>query len=118
MAQPDRFNYSSFTFARFFVNVVDLWSCLFFFHVCVIALFICTVVLRNCLLGFGLFLPFYFPACFFLLTCLFVAQCSDFFFKILLIGDSGVGKSCVLLRFTDNTFSDQAVNSIGQDYVK
>ncbi len=28
-----------------------------------------------------------------------VALCSDFFFKILLIGDSGVGKSCLLLRF-------------------
>jgi hypothetical protein len=25
--------------------------------------------------------------------------CSDYFFKILLIGDSGVGKSCLLLRF-------------------
>jgi len=25
--------------------------------------------------------------------------CSDYLFKLLLIGDSGVGKSCLLLRF-------------------
>ena len=30
--------------------------------------------------------------------CLFVS-CSDYLFKLLLIGDSGVGKSCLLLRF-------------------
>lgn len=27
------------------------------------------------------------------------AFCSDYLFKLLLIGDSGVGKSCLLLRF-------------------
>ncbi|KAB2047668.1 hypothetical protein ES319_A13G063400v1 [Gossypium barbadense] len=27
--------------------------------------------------------------------------CSDYLFKLLLIGDSGVGKSCLLLRFAD-----------------
>lgn len=26
-------------------------------------------------------------------------RCSDYLFKLLLIGDSGVGKSCLLLRF-------------------
>lgn len=26
-------------------------------------------------------------------------SCSDYLFKLLLIGDSGVGKSCLLLRF-------------------
>ena len=31
-------------------------------------------------------------------VCLFPA-CSDYLFKLLLIGDSGVGKSCLLLRF-------------------
>ena len=29
----------------------------------------------------------------------FVLICSDYLFKLLLIGDSGVGKSCLLLRF-------------------
>jgi GTPase SAR1 family protein len=28
-----------------------------------------------------------------------VLYCSDYLFKLLLIGDSGVGKSCLLLRF-------------------
>lgn len=28
-----------------------------------------------------------------------VCRCSDYLFKLLLIGDSGVGKSCLLLRF-------------------
>jgi GTPase SAR1 family protein len=32
--------------------------------------------------------------------CLFSSLiCSDYLFKLLLIGDSGVGKSCLLLRF-------------------
>ena len=29
--------------------------------------------------------------------------CSDYLFKLLLIGDSGVGKSCLLLRFAVRT---------------
>lgn len=29
----------------------------------------------------------------------FCSFCSDYLFKLLLIGDSGVGKSCLLLRF-------------------
>jgi hypothetical protein len=31
--------------------------------------------------------------------CAPAAPCSDYLFKLLLIGDSGVGKSCLLLRF-------------------
>lgn len=30
---------------------------------------------------------------------IFILSCSDYLFKLLLIGDSGVGKSCLLLRF-------------------
>lgn len=34
-----------------------------------------------------------------LILCCFFLICSDYLFKLLLIGDSGVGKSCLLLRF-------------------
>ena len=37
-------------------------------------------------------------------------------FKILLLGDSGVGKSSIILRYTDNTFSSNLMNSIGVDF--
>ncbi|KAJ3447783.1 ras and ef-hand domain-containing protein [Anaeramoeba flamelloides] len=40
----------------------------------------------------------------------------DYLFKILLIGDSGVGKSCVLLRFTDNEFRSSFLSTIGVDF--
>ena len=40
----------------------------------------------------------------------------DFVFKFLLIGESGVGKSSILLRFTDDVFSGRPVSTIGQDF--
>lgn len=36
--------------------------------------------------------------------------------KILIMGDSGVGKTCVLLRFSENIFSDSHTPTIGIDY--
>ena len=40
----------------------------------------------------------------------------DHLFKILLIGDSGVGKSNMLTRFADDTFSRSHISTIGVDF--
>lgn len=37
-------------------------------------------------------------------------------FKILLMGDSGVGKTCLLTKYTDEIFSDITTTTIGVDF--
>ena len=37
----------------------------------------------------------------------------DLLFKILFIGDAGVGKSSILLRFTDDMFDENLQSTIG-----
>lgn len=39
----------------------------------------------------------------------------DTTFKILLLGDSGVGKTCLIFRFTEDVFSDSYISTIGID---
>lgn len=37
----------------------------------------------------------------------------DYLMKLLLIGDSGVGKSCLLLRFSEDSFTPSFITTIG-----
>ena len=40
----------------------------------------------------------------------------DIVYKVLLLGDSTVGKTCFLLRYCDKTFQDAHLSTIGLDY--
>jgi Ras-related protein Rab-8A len=40
----------------------------------------------------------------------------DHLIKLLLIGDSGVGKSCLLLRYSDDSFTSSFITTIGIDF--
>ena len=41
---------------------------------------------------------------------------SESVYKVLLLGDSTVGKTCFLMRYTDNTFQEIHMSTIGLDY--
>jgi len=45
-----------------------------------------------------------------------MAKTYDFLFKLLLIGDSGVGKTCVLFRFAEDAFNSTFISTIGIDF--
>ena len=40
----------------------------------------------------------------------------DIVYKVLLLGDSSVGKTCFLLRYCDKSFQDAHLSTIGLDY--
>jgi len=37
----------------------------------------------------------------------------DYMFKIIILGEIGAGKTCLLLRFTDDTFTANHLTTIG-----
>lgn len=45
-----------------------------------------------------------------------MSQDYDYLFKMLIIGNSGVGKSCLLLRYAENSFNENFFNTIGVDF--
>jgi len=40
----------------------------------------------------------------------------DYLIKLILIGDSGFGKTCFLLRFADDGFTSSHISTIGIDF--
>lgn len=44
------------------------------------------------------------------------ARSYDMIMKLLLVGDSGVGKSCLLLRFVEDKFNPSFITTIGIDF--
>lgn len=45
-----------------------------------------------------------------------MAKTYDYLFKLLLIGDSGVGKTCLLFRFSEDAFNATFISTIGIDF--
>ena len=45
-----------------------------------------------------------------------VEQSYDLLLKVLLIGQEGTGKSCLLMNFTGEQFSEAYISTIGVDF--
>ena len=43
-----------------------------------------------------------------------MAKTYDYLFKLLLIGDSAVGKTCILFRFSEDAFNSTFISTIGR----
>lgn len=43
-----------------------------------------------------------------------MAKAYDHLFKLLLIGDSGVGKTCLIIRFAEDSFNNTYISTIGE----
>jgi len=43
-----------------------------------------------------------------------MAKTYDYLFKLLLIGDSGVGKTCILFRFSEDAYNSTFISTIGE----
>lgn len=43
-----------------------------------------------------------------------MAKQYDVLFRLLMLGDSGVGKTCMLRRFTENEFDSSHISTIGK----
>ena len=43
-----------------------------------------------------------------------MAKTYDHLFKLLLIGDSGVGKTCILFRFSEDAYNSTFISTIGE----
>lgn len=39
-------------------------------------------------------------------------------YKVLILGDSGVGKTCLIFRFIEDVFSDSYISTIGKLFCK
>lgn len=46
-----------------------------------------------------------------------MAKTYDYLFKLLLIGDSGVGKTCILFRFSEDNFNTTFISTIGMTFL-
>lgn len=53
---------------------------------------------------------------YFMRPCFLRRPSSDHVFRILMIGDAGVGKSCLLLRYADDKFSCSTPPTLGVDF--
>uniref|UniRef100_A0A8B9UYF9 small monomeric GTPase n=1 Tax=Anas zonorhyncha TaxID=75864 RepID=A0A8B9UYF9_9AVES len=45
-----------------------------------------------------------------------MAKAYDHLYKLLLIGDSGVGKTCLIIRFAEDNFTSTYISTIGIDF--
>ncbi|XP_029307926.1 ras-related protein Rab-13 isoform X2 [Cottoperca gobio] len=45
-----------------------------------------------------------------------MAKKYDLLYKLLLIGDSGVGKTCLIIRFSEDNFNSTYISTIGIDF--